>query len=200
MQELGLTKALGKRIECYIGDFTTPSQVVSGRTSGWDLVRTISCLLVARRPTRKPSVQPKWGMSVLLLWPERIEIRRLSQLSQISPRPHDAPYSFLVPPDRGAWVEEQVRRYPSPTRRASWRIDIRKLANERQRIQLELFGDGIHGVVYEATPTEIVPLYSRLSGSGFALIVMVVNFGLWGLLWGGAYLAWRFRSRRAGRS
>lgn len=108
-----------------------------------------------------------WGISVLLVWPERVEIRRVNHLSEISPRPREVPYSFLVPPDRAAWVEEQVRRYPSRNPDAGWVIQVKTLGPERQQIRLELFGDGIRGLVYEATPTQILPLYSRLTAPGF---------------------------------
>ena len=141
---------------------------------------------------------PDMGMSILLVWPERVEIRRVNDLSEISPRPRGAPYSFLVPPDRHRWVEEQVRRYPSRNPDAGWIIQVKTLGPERQQIRLELFGDGIRGLVYEATATQIIPMYSRLTGPLFTLVVIVTHSALWGILWLGVYLASRFLSHRHG--
>jgi hypothetical protein len=51
---------------------------------------------------------------------------------------------------------------------------VKPLEPGKQEIDLELIGDGIYGVVYEASNERIVPLRTRLAGPGFAFIV----FGL----------------------
>jgi len=128
---------------------------------------------------------------VLLVWPNRIEIRQIAQTSVISPRPADAAYHFRIPSERLAWVEGEVRRYPSRNPGASWLLKVHDLEDGRQRVQLELFGDGIRGVVYDATDREIVPVYSRLTGPGFAFTVLKVNVMLWSVLWLAIYIGLR---------
>src|SRR5207245_11225931 len=55
-----------------------------------------------------------WHHAVLLIWPDHVEARSLDDVAEVSPRSKDAPYTFNVAPGREAWVEEQVRRLPSP--------------------------------------------------------------------------------------
>jgi hypothetical protein len=94
-------------------------------------------------------------------------------------------------------VEGEVARYPSPNTDASWKVQVRELGPERQRIQLELFGDGIRGTVYEATARGILPLHTRLTGPGFAFAVAEIHFALWSVPWLLVYLAIRIWRRRA---
>jgi hypothetical protein len=53
----------------------------------------------------------------------------------------------------------------------------------KQQIQLELLGDGITGIVYEAGPEGIVPLRSREAGPAGAFVILAVNLLLWGGFW-----------------
>jgi hypothetical protein len=84
---------------------------------------------------------------------------------------------------RGAWVESKVRSTPSPNGNAAWIIHVKQLGHLKQRIQLELLGDGITGIVYEAGPEGIVPLRSRLAGPARAFVILAVNLLLWGGFW-----------------
>lgn len=136
-------------------------------------------------------------MSVLLLFPDRVEIRRVDYISSVSPRIPEAAYQFLIPPGRRAWVAREVSHYPSPDPDASWRLRVRDLSPQRQRIQLELFGDGISGLVYEASDREIVPLYTRLTGPGFVFTVGAINLGLWSIFWIVVYIVLRVWRRNA---
>jgi hypothetical protein len=111
---------------------------------------------------------------VLLLWPDHIELQPIRALANFSPRPPNAEYSFMVPPERQSWVASQLRTYPTPTRSASWSLRVRSLESGKQEIELELIGDGIYGVVYEADQQSVIPLKNRLAGPGFLFIV----FGL----------------------
>jgi hypothetical protein len=134
---------------------------------------------------------PSIGARVLLLWPDHIELRPVASLSEFSPRAPQAGYSFTIPHDRQNWVEEQLQTQSAPTYDASWRIRVRSLGSERQEIDLELLGDGIYGLVYEATSERIVPLRSRLAGPGFAFIVLGTDFACWGILWSAVYMILR---------
>lgn len=118
----------------------------------------------------------------------------------MSPVPKGAGYTFNVAPERQAWVESKVRSTPSPNGNAAWIIHIKQLGRLNQRIQLELLGDGITGIVYEAGPEGIVPLRSRLAGPAGAFVVLAVHLLLWGGFWlfGVGHfplLAKRFRQR-----
>jgi hypothetical protein len=140
--------------------------------------------------TRPFDRYPNFVLPILLVWPDHIEIRSVHSIAEISPLPNNAGYSFNVPPEREAWVKQQVRDTPSPNPlKAGWIIHIQQLGPERQRIQLELMGDGYHGVVYEARPHEIIPIGKRLAGAGGAFVILGVHLPLWGGAWCIAWLA-----------
>jgi hypothetical protein len=121
---------------------------------------------------------------VLLVWPERVELRWFHNLSEVSPCPKGGGgYTFNVSPERQAWVEERVRNTPSPNGNAAWILHVTQVGPARQKIQLELLGDGITGIVYEARPQEIVPLQSRLAGPAGSFVILGVHLVLWGGCW-----------------
>jgi hypothetical protein len=121
---------------------------------------------------------------VLLVWPDRVEMRWFHHVSEVSPHPRDAGYTFSVPPERQAWIEKEVRRTPAPNGAdAGWLIYVKQIGPSRQQIDLELMGDGITGVIYEATPDEIVPLRSRLAGPLDSIAILIVHLLVWGGLW-----------------
>ena len=140
---------------------------------------------------------PRFPRAVLLIFPERVEIWRGQKLSEISPRPKGALYTFAVPPSRQAWVEQQVQKAPAPRPGSTWNLKIRQLGSGRQRIELEAEQDGLAGLIYDASSNEIeiVPVASRLTGPGgsllFASIDVCLSFALWMLFW----LTWRLISR-----
>jgi hypothetical protein len=102
---------------------------------------------------------------ILLVWSDRVEIRWFHNISEVSPRPVGAGYTFNVPLERQAWVESKVRSTPAPNGAdAGWIIRVKQLGSSGQRIQLELMGDGITGLLYEVRGDEVIPLKSRLAG------------------------------------
>jgi hypothetical protein len=118
---------------------------------------------------------------VLLVWPDHVEMRWFSDPSQISPRPKGANYTFNVAPERQQWVERQVRNTRLPKGiDASWVIHVKQMGPSRQQIDLETFGDGFTGLIYEAGPDAIVPLKSRLAGPGGSIIIFGVHVVVWG--------------------
>ena len=118
---------------------------------------------------------------VLLVWPDHVEMRWFHDLSEVSPRPRDAAYTFNVAPGRQQWVEEKVRSTRLPKGiDAGWVINIKQIGPSKQRIELEVLGDGITGMIYEAGPDAIVQLKSRLTGAGGAMIILGVHLLLWG--------------------
>ena len=117
---------------------------------------------------------------VLLLWPDHVELRWFQNVSEVSPIPKGAGYTFRVPPERQTWVEHAIRSTASPNGSAAWVIQIQQIDSARRRIQLELLGDGITGIVYEAEEDKIIPLKSRLAGPAGAFAVLLVHLTLWG--------------------
>jgi hypothetical protein len=126
----------------------------------------------------------QYNYPVLLVWSDHVEMRWFHDISEVSPRPKDAGYTFYVAPERQAWVENRVRSTPAPNGgNAVWIIHIKQQGYSRQRVQLELLGDGINGIVYDAEPEKIVPLNSRLTGPAGAFMILAVHLFLWGGFW-----------------
>ncbi len=134
---------------------------------------------------------PSVDARILLIWPDHIELRPASTISKVSPRPPNAEYSFFVPSERQEFVRNSLRNYPHPTP-ANWVIHVRSLGPEKQRIQLELLGDGYYGIVYEATADGINPVGTRLAGPGFAFVVLGIHLVCWGSLWAAVLILNRF--------
>jgi hypothetical protein len=139
--------------------------------------------------------QPNWIHPVLLIWSDHAEVRWFSALSEVSPRAAGAGYSFIVPPEQESWVKAKVRATPSPNGNAGWIIHLKQLGPAKQEIQLELLGDGITGIIYEATPNQIKPLRTRRAGPGGALVVLLVNLSLWGGIWIPVWLVTRLQTK-----
>lgn len=118
---------------------------------------------------------------ILLIWPAHVEIRLVTSIAEVSPRPANAGYTFIVPADRQAWVETEVRNTRAPRSDAAWDLRVDQLGGGRQRIRLELLGDGVNGIIYEARPDEIVPLASRLTGPFGAYTILAVHLLVWGV-------------------
>jgi hypothetical protein len=138
------------------------------------LIAVFPLALRLANPFATLAYNPTIDARILLVWPDRIELQPIRDLANFSPRPANAMYSFMVSPERQAWVKEQLGAYPTPTRGTSWRLRVRPIEPGQQRIDLELLGDGIYGVEYEADQEMVIPLKTRLAGPGFAFIV----FGL----------------------
>ena len=144
--------------------------------------------------------QTGWQYSypVLLVWPDHVEMKWFHDLAEISPRRRGADYTFNVAPELQRWVEQQVRSTPLPEGvDAGWVIHVKQLGPSRQRITLEVLGDGITGLIYEAGPDAIVPLKSRLAGPLDSLAILAVHLPLWGSFRLLAWTVFRFLVRRA---
>jgi hypothetical protein len=128
--------------------------------------------------TRK--FDPLINTRVLLLWPDHIELRPIGALNDFSPRPGNAAYTFLIPRDREVWVRDRLRSYPDHARDASWIIAVKELGPDRQRIQLEILGDGFWGMVYEANAARVIPLGTRLAGPLCGFVILGIHPACWG--------------------
>jgi hypothetical protein len=116
---------------------------------------------------------PRFDTRILLLWPDHIELRPVSTLLEVSPRPTDARYSFLIPPERLEWVRERLQAIP-PNRNSGWMIQVRPHGSDKQEIRLEAIGDGYYGMIYEASSERIVPLRTRLASPGFVFVILTI--------------------------
>jgi hypothetical protein len=124
---------------------------------------------------------------VLMVWADHVEMRWFQDVSEVSPAPESASYTYNVAPERQAWVERTVRSTPSPNGNAAWIIHVKQLGPSKQQIQLELLGDGITGMIYEVRDEKIVPLRSRMAGPAGAFEILIVHLLLRGGFW---LLAW----------
>jgi hypothetical protein len=97
----------------------------------------------------------------------------------VPPLPRGA--SYLVPRGREAEVERRLNA--GDTRDGSWRLRVEHLGPARQHIELYWISDGYFGGAYEATATAIVPRYRKLTGAGFAFIVLATATGMALLVW-----------------
>jgi|HubBroStandDraft_1064217.scaffolds.fasta_scaffold109621_2 hypothetical protein len=142
---------------------------------------------------------PRSPHIVLLVWPDHVEIRQVESISEVSPRPPNAGYVFSVPPERVAWIEEQVRKIPppSPDPDSAWLIRVRQVTRDRQQIQLEAWWKNeFRGMIYEATRNEIVPLKTRTASIGEAVQIGGIDFAVWCGAWITVWLVWRLVAKR----
>lgn len=134
---------------------------------------------------------------ILLVWADHVEMRWFRDISEISPRPKAAKYTYTVEPQRQGWVEAKVRSTPAPNGAdAGWIIHVKQLGPSRQQIQLELMGDGITGLIYEVRGDEVVPLRSRSAGPLSSYSILMVHLVLWGGLWFLVWVVFRLLRRR----
>ena len=125
---------------------------------------------------------------VLLVCPDHVEILWLHNLSDGSPVPMGTGCTLNVMPERQKWVEKPVRALPAPNPgKASWQIHVKQVGEAHQQIALELIGDGISGLIYEAKQNVAIPLNSRLTGPLGVVFPLLINvllwFTVWGLIW-----------------
>lgn len=142
---------------------------------------------------------PHIPQCVLLVWPDHLETRWVDSISEVSPRPPDAPWSFLIPPERENRVKEELRNQPLPGKGAGWLLKIRHLGPNRQEIRLEIMGDGYLGLIYEATSDRIIPLRTRLAGPDGAFLILCFDLAMCGAGWLLIWSASRFFKLRAKR-
>jgi hypothetical protein len=120
----------------------------------------------------------RFGFPVLLAFPDHVEVRRVSSLSEVSPRPRSVTYSFAVPEGRERWVQKQLQNAPPPRAGSAWKLEVKQIGNDTQRIDLEAFHDGFDGLIYDAHPDEIVPTASRSAGPSGAFVYLLIDAGL----------------------
>lgn len=131
-----------------------------------------------------PYSKQQFNDPVLLVCSNHVTIRWLGELSGDPTAAFAEGCTFNVSPEQQTWVERAVRAFPAPNpSKASWKIKVKQLGNYTQQIDLELVGDGIHGMIYEASRDRIVPLQSRGTGPLGALFPLGINLLLWALGW-----------------
>jgi hypothetical protein len=99
--------------------------------------------------------------------------------------------TFHVSTDRQEWVKQSVTQLKSHGD-SSWTLRVEQLGSNRQRIDLELLGDGVAGMIYEVRENEVIPLNSRRTGPFGAIYPLVINLLFWCALW---LTVWGIRMR-----
>ncbi len=108
--------------------------------------------------------------------------------------------TYLIPAGLDDAIEQQLRQGELIGKhKATWVLRVRRLSASRQRIEVYRFGDGFWGGAYEATANEVIPLYRKAAGPGFAFVFGPIAFVLNLVLWGALWLAGRWYVRRSGR-
>ena len=133
---------------------------------------------------------------VLLICPHHVEVLLWHELAKSEvPSTRGEGCTFHVVPERQESVKAEVAQLKSPGD-SSWTLRVKQLGENRQRIDLELLGDGVAGMIYEVRDNEITPLNSRLTGPAGEIYPLAVNFLLWFALW---LIVWGIRRRLAYR-
>lgn len=102
--------------------------------------------------------------------------------ARVSIQPHRAippPFpgeSYLIPVDKTADIEAQIRSQQDPSKDGNWKLRVRQIAPGRQHIELYWMDDGYSGAAYEATATSVRPLYWKITGPGYGIVVAGVAF------------------------
>ena len=120
----------------------------------------------------------RFEVPVLLVFPEHIEVRWVKKIAEVAPPPKDPSYTFSIPRDQQAWVEHQIQALPPPRPGSFWKLRIEQLRDDTQRVDLEAYGDGFTGLIYQARKTSITPIAYRRAGPGAALLYVLIDVGL----------------------
>jgi hypothetical protein len=142
--------------------------------------------------------EARFEVPVLLVFPEHVEVRLVSSLSEVALLSSEARYTLAIPPARQQWVERQIQTLPPPRPGSIWTLRVRQLGNDTQRIDLEAYRDGFSGMIYEAHENQIVPIAYRSAGPGAMFVVISIDIALSSAL---ALLVWsvlRFARLRRG--
>lgn len=132
---------------------------------------------------------------VLTICSDHVEVLKWHELANGHSLSAGEGCTFQVIQARQAWVERAVRQLQSPNpRKSAWIMQAKQLGGNRQRIDLELVGDGVAGMIYEVRDGSIVPLKSRLTGPLGAIFPIAINIAFWLAIW---LVVWRVRSRYA---
>jgi len=180
------------------------------RTSLICLLCPLSCLAtapVAQRlsePLTHKAVDPSSTepFPVLVIQGDaaRVVMTRVGETPDL---PSDA--SFLVPAGAEGRIQNHLNQTPSTGRDGGWVLNVTALAPDRQHVELFWMADGYSGGGYEATATTITPRYRKITGPGFALVLLekmiLLALPLWGIASGLVWWATRVRAavaRQAG--
>ena len=143
--------------------------------------------------------EPNYEVPVLLVFPERVEVRWVKDIAELVPLTRNPAYTFAIPSDRQQWVEEQLRRAPPPRPGSAWSLRVRQLGDDTQRIELEAYRDGFTGLIYDARKTSITPVAYRRAGPGAAFVYLMfdvlLSCVLTVLVWIAMHFVIRQRSR-----
>jgi hypothetical protein len=131
---------------------------------------------------------------VLVVEGEKASVSMMQDPHRIPRPPNGA--SHLVPVGKERALERYVNEHERAKHDSGWVLNVKRLAPDRQRIELYLMGDGYWGGAYDATPETVTPQYRKITGPGFAFIVGAYSLVMNVILWGSAVLVvWLFARR-----
>jgi hypothetical protein len=164
-------------------------QVLHAVLGSLAFVSSCAALMVPAFPLAEPTThtgldlgQPS-DFPILLVEGDTPRVLKLSDPHHIPALPPGAAY--LVPEGKDAAFQQYFNDHFDRARDVGWVLKVHRLGPERQRIELFLMGDGWWGGAYDATATTVTPLYRKLTGPGFAFVVMglamLANLAIWGI-------------------
>jgi hypothetical protein len=130
---------------------------------------------------------------VLLICSDHVGVLKWHEIAKVHDLSTEVRCTFQVASARQAWVETAVRQLQSPNpRKSAWIMHAKQLGGNRQRIDLELVGDGVSGMIYEVQDGSIAPHKSRLTGPFGAVLPLDINIVFWIVIW---LVVWGVRRR-----
>jgi hypothetical protein len=111
---------------------------------------------------------------ILIVRERAAHVSFLQGLGAIPPLPPGS--SYLVPAHRERAITGGLRAH-------SLVLRVKRLAADRQQLELYRMDDGYYGGTYEATATAVKPLHRKITGPGFAFlaggIAILLNAAVW---------------------
>jgi hypothetical protein len=118
---------------------------------------------------------------VLVMTGDVPRVRPIDDLRRVPKLPSGSTY--LIPAGQEDVIETQLNEHLPPHAEGGWVLRVRRLAPQRQHIELYWMNDGYSGGAYEATASSFLPRYRKMTGPGFAFvfggIASLINLVMW---------------------
>lgn len=137
---------------------------------------------IADPTTNRPlAFLPEARFPILVMRGGEPHVALVNDVRRIPPLPPGS--SYLVPAGREKAIEAAITAQAPRDWDGSWKLRVKPLTPQRQRIELFRIHDGYRGGAYDATTTSVTPRYRKFTGPGFALVAgevaFVVNAAAW---------------------
>jgi hypothetical protein len=164
-------------------------QVLHAVLGSLAFVASCTALMVPAFPVAEPMTHKPLDLGqparfpILVVEGDRPRVLMLEDPHKIPTLPPGATY--LVPAGKDEAFQQYLNDHAEHLPDVGWMLKVHRSGPDRQRIELFLMGDGFSGGVYDATAHAVTPVYRKLTGPGFAFIVidlaMLSNLALWGI-------------------